>query len=126
MKAQEMAATGIPHWARRFVRRLCTGDMACSLLWIATSCGQRADPKPSATNPPNSSFMPKKPAAETSVPKTSDDSLTAELSQIINEASLNYKSLEYQYDEGLLNILDRSESHLAGRSKGPAPRAMPK
>jgi len=70
--------------------------------------------------------MPKKPAPETSVPKTSDDSLTAELSKIINEASLNYKPLEYQYDEGLLNILDRSETHLAGKSKGPAPRAMPK
>jgi hypothetical protein len=125
-KALEMAANGIPNWARQFVRFLFAGVMAVSLLWIAISCGPTTDSKTSATNPPNRSLIPKKPAPETTGPKTPDDGLTAELSKIINDASLNYKSLEYQYDEGLLNILDRSEAHLAGKSKGPAPRAMPK
>jgi len=67
----------------------------------------------------------KKPAPASAEPKTPDENLTAELSKIVNDSSFKYKPLEYRYDEGLLTILDRAEAQLAGKSKGPAPRAMP-
>ena len=98
--------------------------MAVSFSWIALGCGQKADSTTPAANPPSRSAFPRG-LREATGPKTPDDSLTAELSKIINDASIKYKSLEYRYDEGLLNILDQAEAHLAGKSKGPVPRAMP-
>ena len=47
------------------------------------------------------------------------------LNTIVNEAGERYRPLIYEYDEGLLAIADRAESHLSGKSPGPAPRFMP-
>jgi hypothetical protein len=48
------------------------------------------------------------------------------MSKILNEAAIRYGSIAYEYDENLLTTLDKAEAYLAGRLKGPAPRAMPK
>jgi hypothetical protein len=57
---------------------------------------------------------------------TPADGLAGELSKIISDAGEYYASLEHEYDEHLLSIIDRAEAHLSGALKGPAPRAMPK
>lgn len=48
------------------------------------------------------------------------------LSAILNEEQIRYRSLDYEYDEGLLDAIDKAEAYLSGKLKEPVPRAMPK
>jgi len=96
------------------------------LVSVALSCGAKNDSQPSSKTPPSGAFLAKRPAPADTGPKTPDDEVTAELSKIITEAGTRYASLEHEYDEHLLAIVDQAENHLSGRLKGPAPRAMPK
>jgi len=92
----------------------------------ASSCGAKSDSQPSTKRSPSGAFLSKRPASADTGPKTPDGEITAELSKIITEAGTRYASLEHEYDEHLLTIVDQAEGHLSGRLKGPAPRAMPK
>ena len=48
------------------------------------------------------------------------------LNQLINDATVQFRPLDYEYDEDLLKVLDRVEAHLSGTAAGPAPNVMPK
>jgi hypothetical protein len=48
------------------------------------------------------------------------------LNQFINDATIRFRPLDYEYDEDLLQTLDRVEAYLSGKAPGPPPRAMPK
>jgi len=52
--------------------------------------------------------------------------LGAAMNTLMNEATVRFRSLDYEYDEELLQILDRIEASLSGKAPGPYPRAMPK
>jgi hypothetical protein len=54
--------------------------------------------------------------------KQLDDSMNS----LVNEATVRFRALDYEYDEDLLQILDRTEASLSGKSSGPRPRALPK
>src|SRR5262249_54150005 len=47
-----------------------------------------------------------------------------EVDRAINEAGTRYIPLEYRYSEVLLDMLDKVEAHLSGRTKEPPPRYM--
>jgi hypothetical protein len=51
--------------------------------------------------------------------------LRADLSGIINEQTVRYTPLQYNYDEGLLEILDEIEPFLSGKVDGEPPRYLP-
>ena len=46
----------------------------------------------------------------------------AHLNQLINDATIRFRPLDYEYDEELLKIVDRVEASLSGKSPGPPPR----
>jgi hypothetical protein len=48
------------------------------------------------------------------------------MNTLINDAAARFRSLDYEYDEDLLRIVDRVEAALSGKAPGPLPRAMPK
>jgi hypothetical protein len=48
------------------------------------------------------------------------------MNTIMNEAEVRFRPLDYEYDEDLLQILDRVEASLSGKAPGPYPRTMPK
>jgi hypothetical protein len=50
----------------------------------------------------------------------------ARLNQLINDATVRFRPLNYDYDEDLLQILDRVEASLSGTATGPVRRAMPR
>ncbi len=50
----------------------------------------------------------------------------AKLNQFINDATVRFRPLDYEYDEDLLKIVDRVEASLSGKAPGPPPRELPK
>jgi hypothetical protein len=118
--------SSFPPSAGPLARLIACGLIGVPLVSVALSCGAKNDSQPSSKSPPSGAFLSKKTAPADTGPKTPDDEITAELSKIITEAGSRYASLEHEYDEHLLAIVDRAEDHLSGRLKGPAPRAMPK
>jgi hypothetical protein len=50
----------------------------------------------------------------------------AGLNTLINDATSRFRPLDYEYNEELLQVLDRVEASLSGKAPGPFPRAMPK
>jgi hypothetical protein len=50
--------------------------------------------------------------------------LMQKISSIINEQSARYTPLQYEYNEGLLEILDQIEPHVKGEADGEPPRFM--
>jgi hypothetical protein len=50
----------------------------------------------------------------------------AGLNQFINDATARFRPVDYEYDEELLQIVDRVEASLSGKTPGPPPRALPK
>jgi hypothetical protein len=52
--------------------------------------------------------------------------LQGEVSRIINDTSIAYQQLDYDYAEDLLERLDRYEAYFSADSKGEPPRYMPK
>ncbi len=115
-----------PPSAGRLTRLISCGLIGVPLVSLALSCGEKNDSQPSSKSSPSGAFLSNGPAPVDTGPKTPDDDITVELSKIITEAGSRYASLEHEYDEHLLTIVDQAEDHLSGRLKGPAPRAMPK
>ncbi|RUL87576.1 hypothetical protein [Tautonia sociabilis] len=69
-------------------------------------------------------------AAEEGPPLIAEDQellqrLKAELSGIINEETVKYTPLQYNYSEGLLEILDQIEPYLTDQAEGEPPRFLP-
>jgi hypothetical protein len=95
-------------------RRNFLGLVVSLLAATGSGCG----PKGTGTDLP----------AETSLQGDPETNLAIQegLNTIINEAVSRYKPLKYEYDEGLLTILDQVESHLSGKATGAPPRFMPK
>jgi len=54
------------------------------------------------------------------------NTLMSEMNTLMNEATVRFRSLDYEYDEDLLQIVDRVEASLSGKAPGPYPRTMPK
>jgi len=83
---------------------------------------------PAASTPPSrgGAFVAKKPAPAESGPKTPAAELAAELTKIINEYEIKYIQLNYDWNEDLLEKIDRVEAYLGGRSKSEPPRYMAK
>jgi hypothetical protein len=52
--------------------------------------------------------------------------LMSDLNTLMNEAMVRFRSLDYEYDEDLLQTLDRIEATLSSKTPGPHPRRMPK
>jgi len=93
---------------------------------VGLSCGGKNEPQPASPSSAKGAFFAKRPAPAETGPTTPASELTGELSTIITEAGSRYASLEHEYDEHLLALVDKAEAHLSGKQKGPAPRAMPK
>ena len=49
----------------------------------------------------------------------------ASLNQLINDATVRFRPLDYEYDEDLLQVVDRVEASLSGKAPGPPPRTLP-
>jgi len=122
------AGNGFLTVASRLARFLPCGLLGMLVVSAAMSCGGKTDSPPPATKtkPSMGAFPSMKPEPTVTGPRTPGDDLTAELSKILNDASIRYGSLEYEYDENLLSTIDKAEAYLSGKQKGPAPRAMPK
>lgn len=134
--------------ASRLGQLLACGLTGTLLLFFLSSCGRDTPSEPastvpstgaslsrsepptgastSKTRPPSSGFLPKKPAQVDTGPKTPTEDVEVKLNKVLNDASIRYASLEYEYDENLLTIIDKAEAYLSGKPKGSAPRAMPK
>src|SRR4051812_40806956 len=48
----------------------------------------------------------------------------ATLSKLINDATVRYRPLDYDYDEDLLTKLDQIDGYLSGKTTGPPPRFL--
>jgi hypothetical protein len=120
--------------ASRLAQFLACGLMGIVLAFFLISCGGNTGSETASTvppagafpSPPAGAFPSKKPAQVDTGPKTPADDLAAKLNKVLNEESIRYGPLEYEYDENLLTTIDKAEAYLSGRPKGPAPRAMPK
>jgi hypothetical protein len=84
------------------------------MVLVAFGCtdrpGPSAPPVPAASNP------------------DVEAQLAADLSRIVNDATIRNAPLDYDYDEDLLTRIDQIEAHLAGGDSpgSPPPRFMPK
>jgi hypothetical protein len=70
------------------------------------------------------------PALPTAPPKPRGDAKTnlaiqERLNAIVNDAEIRYKPLKYEYEEGLLKIVDQVEASLSGKPGAAPPRFMP-
>jgi hypothetical protein len=100
--------------------------MGTGFLFFLINCRRNTGPE-SASGGSRPRVMPAaRPAPVKTAPRTQSDDLATKLSEMLNEKSIRYGSLEYEYDENLLTTIDKAEAYLSGRLKGPAPRAMPK
>jgi hypothetical protein len=92
--------------------------VACvSLLVLAVGCG-------------GGGIVESSPTVQQSAARAHEDpvvgqELERELSKIIGDASLRYAPLRYEYTEGLLNILDKIELLLSGKTDRAPPRFLP-
>ncbi len=93
-----------------------------SLSWLF-GCGGLEPPPVQRGN--RSSPGPTTPQESPAVSRASQE-LGDRLNTLINDATVRFQPLDYEYDEDLLQILDRAEAYLAGKSTGPAPRSMPR
>jgi hypothetical protein len=87
------------------------------MLVLAGGCGKPATP-PS----PKADQAVDALGSDPDTTKAIQDALT----QAINEATIRYIPLEYNYDEGLLEQLDLIESRLSHKEKAPTTRLLPK
>jgi hypothetical protein len=87
----------------------------CLLLaaLLASGCGEPA--RPTAADDPGA-VLAADPAATAAIQDA--------LSHAINEATVRYAPLQYEYDEDLLAMLDQIDAHLAGDKSVPAPRFL--
>jgi hypothetical protein len=89
-----------------------------SLLVLAAGCGGRE----AAENHRTESEPP---------PLSRDDQavyqrLESEVNKIVSDESLRYLSLQYKYNENLLDIIDQIERLVTGKVPGDPPRFLPK
>lgn len=81
---------------------------------LPAGCGSKP-PEGNALEEPNSAAAVASPA---------ENEFNGKLSNLMNDLSVRYRPLEYEYDEDLLKILDRVEDRLAGRSEKLDPLPM--
>ncbi|WP_152050005.1 hypothetical protein [Tautonia marina] len=85
------------------------------LVGLATGCGDPAGKPGDAPDGPPLSQEDQRLYQE----------LMQKISAIINEQSARYTPLQYEYNEGLLEILDQIEPFVNGEGEGEQPRFMP-
>jgi hypothetical protein len=103
----------------RMIRRTAWAA-ACVGLVAAPGCGDHTP----AAGPGAGSGPP--PAALASDDEALFQKLRAEVSTVINDATIRYTPLQYRYSEGLLDILDQVERALSGKAQGKPTRFLPK
>jgi hypothetical protein len=86
------------------------------LLLVLAGCGHPTPP-PLKVQPATGT-----PQGETDT----NQAIQSALTRIINEATIHYIPLEYQYDEDLLQQLDLIENRLSGKAKAATTRLLPK
>jgi hypothetical protein len=86
------------------------------ILLLACGCGHPAAPPPRAD--PGAAVLEADPATT--------QAIRSDLSQIINEATIHYIPLQYDYDEDLLEKLDLLENRITGKDKASTTRLLPK
>ena len=101
-------------------RLLAGASLAWTLAGFAGCGGPAAAPPLSAVGGGGGSPAPSDAKSEAS------QKISAGLNQLINDATVRFRPLDYEYDEDLLQTLDRVEASLSGKPPGPPPRAMPK
>jgi hypothetical protein len=85
---------------------------------VATGCGDRRPVAGPGTAP--------EPPALTRDDRALFQKLQGEVSAVINDETMRYAPLQYQYSEGLLEILDGVERTLSGQARGEPHRFLPK
>lgn len=65
------------------------------------------------------------PSSSPGVSRASQE-IGSRLNQLINDSTARFRPLDYEYDEELLQTLDRVEADLSGQRTGPPPHAMPR
>jgi hypothetical protein len=78
--------------------------------------GKGGGPRPSVSNRPDRSVSNSE----------ASQKIGDAVNTFINEATVRFRPLDYEYDEDLLQIVDRVEASLSGKASGLSPRAMPK
>jgi hypothetical protein len=103
----------------RMIRRTAWAA-ACAGLVAAPGCGDHtpASGSGAGSGPP--------PAALARDDETQFQKLRGEVSTVINDATIRYTPLQYQYSEGLLDTLDQVERALSGKAQGEPTRFLPK
>jgi hypothetical protein len=87
------------------------------MLVLAGGCSKPASPPSPSAEPAVAAL-----GSDPDTTKAIQDAVT----QVINEATIRYIPLEYNYDEGLLEELDLIESRLSHKAKAPTTRLLPK
>jgi hypothetical protein len=87
------------------------------LIAMLSGCGQAVDP---------TAAQPGQPRLPADADPEVQGELAAGLSDIVNDVSIRYAPLDYNYDEDLLKQIDQAEAYLAGGAKGEPPRSMPR
>lgn len=94
-------------------------------MFLAWSFGCGSPQPPPAQRESNSSPRSTTSQASQAASPASQE-LGDRLNTLINDATVRFQPLDYEYDEDLLRILDRAEAYLSGKATSPAPRAMPR
>lgn len=89
-----------------------------SLAILAAGCGESPSSQLTADESSSRSASPEEVAASSEI--------LQEMSKILNEADIQYRPLDYAYDEDLLEILERVDDALSGKTDSIEPRPMPK
>jgi hypothetical protein len=88
--------------------------------------GALASPIGCGREPPTSADGPGSGPRPSDSKSDASQKLADAMNTIMNEAEVRFRPLDYEYDEDLLQILDRVEASLSGKAPGPYPRTMPK
>ena len=92
------------------------GWVCLSWLVLASGCGGRSTDGQGAS----SQALPPLSGEDQAVYRE----LESKINEIINETTLKYTGLRYDYSEGLLKMLDQIESTLSGKAEGDPPRFL--
>jgi hypothetical protein len=95
-------------------------------VWIALLCAPAAGGCANRDRPAAAAARPATAGADLGGDSGADQTLAPSLSKLINDVTSRYSPLDYQYDEDLLEKVDRFEAELSGRASGPPHRLFPK
>jgi hypothetical protein len=116
----------MPREAAVRIRSLIRLTAGLSLAW--SLAGFSGCSRPATAPPPvpgGGDGSSSNPAAGATVSPASQE-IGAAMNTLINEGTTRFRPLDYEYNEDLLEILDRAEADLSGKATGPPPRAMPR